>query len=196
MWLCGKGTIPIKRGERYVQPSQTTSLFLWRLYLWGTSAISFLSWSNRFLHFPGGMQSTSTDFQHILKGSYKEDRGSLCTGSDIEKTQGSRYRRDFIGKKFHLSIRKKFFTMRTFTGSTSSGTCRVPITGSFQDAIEQGARQSHLDSLSHESLDHTIFRGPFQSGLFYHFFVSIPSVFQRLIGVSSLINKLSWLLFM
>lgn len=38
--------------------------------------------------------------------------------------------------------------------------------GSFQDAVGQGARESHLGSLSHEMLDQMTFGGPFHPGLF------------------------------
>ncbi|KAK4829749.1 hypothetical protein QYF61_006458 [Mycteria americana] len=49
-------------------------------------------------------------FQY-LKGSYKEDGGSLFTRNHIEKTKNNGYK--LHQERFHLDIRKKFFTVRT-----------------------------------------------------------------------------------
>lgn len=43
----------------------------------------------------------------------------------------------------------------------------VSITGGFQDATGESARQSHLGSLSHRRLDWMVFQGPFRPGLVY-----------------------------
>ncbi|GAB0182117.1 hypothetical protein GRJ2_000677000 [Grus japonensis] len=51
-----------------------------------------------------------TVFQY-LKGNYKEDGGSLFMRSYMEKTRGNRYKLHW--ERFHLDIRKKFFTVRT-----------------------------------------------------------------------------------
>lgn len=60
---------------------------------------------------------------------------------------------------FHLNIRKNFFYGKNDHSleQPSQGFGRVPITGDFQDGIGQGARQSHLGSISHAKLDHKIF---------------------------------------
>lgn len=46
-----------------------------------------------------------------LKGVHREDRGSLFTGRHMEKTRGNRYK--LHRERFPLSIRGKFFTVRT-----------------------------------------------------------------------------------
>ncbi|KAK4815390.1 hypothetical protein QYF61_001378, partial [Mycteria americana] len=61
----------------------------------------------------------TTVFQY-LKGGYKEDGGSLFTSSHMDKTKDNRYKLQW--ERFHLDIGKKFFTVRTFTGTTSPGT--------------------------------------------------------------------------
>lgn len=45
-------------------------------------------------------------FQY-LKGSYREEGGSLFTRSHTEKTRGNRYK--LYQERFHLNIRNKFF---------------------------------------------------------------------------------------
>jgi len=49
-------------------------------------------------------------FQY-LQGSYKENRGSPLTRSHTKMTKGNRY--NLQQERFHLKIRKKFFTTRT-----------------------------------------------------------------------------------
>lgn len=51
-----------------------------------------------------------TVFQY-LKSGYKEDGGCLFIRSHVEKTRGNRYK--LQRHKFHLNIRKKYFTVRT-----------------------------------------------------------------------------------
>ena len=46
-----------------------------------------------------------------LKGSYKEGEDSLFTRSHMEKSRGNGY--NLHRERFHLSVRKKFFTVRT-----------------------------------------------------------------------------------
>lgn len=43
-----------------------------------------------FLHFPSGMQSTNTDFQHVLKSDYKDNKDFFFTGSNMEKARGKK----------------------------------------------------------------------------------------------------------
>ena len=46
-----------------------------------------------------------------LKGSYKEERGSLFASSHVEKTRDSGYKLHW--EKIYLDTGKKFFTVRT-----------------------------------------------------------------------------------
>lgn len=64
---------------------------------------------------------------------------------------------------------KDIFAQRehSFTGTTSQGCGRVPITTGFQDAIGQGDKSFHPCSPSHRRLDQVIFQCPYQSGLIY-----------------------------
>lgn len=57
----------------------------------------------------GGSGDLTTIFQY-LKGGYKEDGGSPITRSHMEKTWGNGSKLHW--ERFHLYIRKEFFTVR------------------------------------------------------------------------------------
>ncbi|KAK4833065.1 hypothetical protein QYF61_027727 [Mycteria americana] len=89
-----------------------------------------------------------------LKGSYKEDGGSLFTRSHMEKIRVNRYKSQ--QERFHLDTRKFFQSESNHSlEQPPQGHSKVPIAGGFQDAVGQGARYSHLGSLSHERFSFT-----------------------------------------
>lgn len=55
-----------------------------------------------------------------FKGAYKDDGSFLFTRSPMEETWGNRYK--WYWEKFHLSIRKKSFTVKIVAATTSPGT--------------------------------------------------------------------------
>lgn len=104
----------------------------------------------------------------VFKGICKEDGISLFTRSHYKEQW------EQIASGLVSSLHKKEFFYSESSHSlerTPQGHSRVPISGSFQDAIGQDARQSYLGSLCHKRWKQKIFRSPFQLGLFYDFMI-------------------------
>lgn len=64
-----------------------------------------------------------TVFQYF-EGGYKQDGGSLFTGSHMENTRGNGYK--WYWERFHLDKRNTFFIVRTVVGTTFTGTWQSP----------------------------------------------------------------------